>query len=416
VLLGLAGDSNVLPSTVYLEGFGQGSYSRLDVKAYQGLIGAIATDHLPVVMPRYIYSYVGTPDSLGGRLSVDTGVFNVIRDTGTNTRRANLTVNWERPFQGSLGDLWKITVHGDTAAYDASQLNEQPNFGLRHNIDTATAQPGVAVDFSWPFMRDSGSWGTQLIEPKLQLVLQPRTGDSQFQRIPNEDSLSFEFSDANLFGFNRFSGIDRLEGNSRINAALHSAWYLGGTLIDGLVGQSYQTGTDNMFPVSSGLHDAVSDIVARVSISPARWLDLTYRTRLDKQSLNTKMADATMSVGTDKFRLTGGYLYSTFDPYFFYDTVQPPSAGSSYFSPRNEITAAVSSKWEHYRFSLSARRNLATNEMIYYGASAAYEDECFIFDVRFARRFTSLLDDHGSTSVLFFFTFKTVGQFGYRAL
>ena len=416
VLLGLEGDSNVLPSNIYLEGFGQGSYSRLDVKGYQGLVTQISTAKLPLVLPRYIYSYTGTPDRLGGWLSVDTGVFNVVRTSGTNTRRANLTLNWERPFQGAVGDLWKITVHGDAAAYAASQFNEQPNYGLRHNIDTAQAQPGVAVDVSWPWMRDAGSWGTQLIEPKLQLVVQPRTGDSQLARIPNEDSLSFEFSDANLFGFNRFQGIDRLEGGTRLNAALHGAWYLGGTLLDGLVGQSYQTGPDNMFPASSGLHDTVSDIVARASFTPTRWLDLTYRTRLDKQSLNTRMADSTISLGTDKFRLTGGYLYSTFDPFFFYDTPQPVPTSSGFFTPRNEATAEVSSRWEHYRFSLSARRNLATNQMIYYGATAAYEDECFILDVRFTRRFTSLLNDHGSTALLFYFTFKTIGQVGYRAI
>jgi LPS-assembly protein len=416
ILLGLAGDSNMLPSNIYLEGFGQGSYSRVDVKAYQGLTTAISTDRLPVVLPRYVYSYIGTPDRFGGILSVDTGLFNVVRDDGTNTRRANLSLNWERPFQGPVGDLWKVTLHADSAAYDASQFNEQPNFGLRHNIDTAQAQPGIAVDFSWPFMRDAGTWGTQLIEPKLQLILSPRTGDSQLTKIPNEDSFSFEFSDANLFGFNRFTGIDRLEGGTRLNAAIHGAWYMGGTLLDGLIGQSYQTGTDNMFPVSSGLHDSVSDIVARASFSPTRWLDLTYRTRLDKDSFVTRMADASASVGTDKLRVSGGYLYTTFDPYFFYDAPQPVPVGSGFFIPRNEITASISSKWDHYRFSLSARRNLATNQMIDYGATAAYEDECFILDVRFTRRYTSLLDDHGSTALLFYFTFKTIGQFGYRAI
>lgn len=76
----------------------------------------------------------------------------------------------------------------------------------------------------------------------------------------------------------------------------------------------------------------------------------------------------------------------------------------------------LTSRWGHYRFSLSARRNLATNQMIYYGATAAYEDECFILDLRFTRRYTSLLNDHGSTALLFFFTFKTVGQVGYRAI
>ncbi len=416
VLLGLAGDSNVLPSNVWLEGFGEGSYSRLDSKAYQGLISQVATAQLPVVLPRYMYSYIGTPDILGGRTSVDTGMFNVMRDVGTSTRRANLTLEWERPFQGVVGDMWKITLHGDAAAYDASQFNEQPNFGPKRSVETAQAEPGIAVDFSWPWMRDSGSWGTQLIEPKLQLVVQPRTGDSQFQRVPDEDSLGFEFSDANLFGFNRFLGIDRLEGGTRLNVALHTAWYLGGTVFDGLVGQSYQAGVDNMFPESSGLHDSVSDIVARVSVTPTRWLDVVYRTRLDKSTGQIKMADAIMSVGTDKLRIAGGYLYSTFDPYFFYDNPQPLPSTSPFFDPRNEATLSLTSKWDHYRFSLSARRNLSTNQMIYYGATAAYEDECFVVDVRFTRRFTSLLNDNGSTALLFYFTFKTIGQFGYRAI
>src|ERR1700722_2852569 len=416
ILLGLAGDSNVLPSNIYLEGFGEGSYTRFDLKGYQGLVTQIATDKFPVVLPRYVYSYVGTPDDWGGRLSVDTGMFNVIRDDGTNTRRASLSLNWERPFQGLVGDLWKVTLHGDSAAYDASQFNLQPNYGLRHNIDTAQAQPGVAVDVTWPWMRDSGSWVTHLSEPPLQLVVQPRTGDSQLQRIPNEDSLDFEFSDANLFGFNRFTGVDRLEGGTRLNAALHGAWYLGGTVIDGLVGQSYQTGTDNLFPVGSGLHDSVSDIVARASFSPAPWLDLTYRTRLDKQTLNTRLGDAPMTLGTNNLRLVGGYLYSTFDPFFFYDTPTPPPPTSGFFAPRNEATALLTSAWGHYRFSLSARRNLSTNQMVYYGATVAYEDECFIVDVRFNRRFTTLLGDNGSTALLVFFTFKTIGQVGYRAI
>jgi LPS-assembly protein len=416
VLLGLSGDSTVLPSNLYLEGFGEGSYSRLDVKAYQGLITQVATAKLPVVLPRYEYSYIGTPDDLGGRLSVDTGFFNVLRDDGTNTRRASLSLNWERPFQGPVGDLWSVTLHGDAAAYDASQFDEQPNYGLRHNIDTAQGQPGVAVDVRWPLMRDAGSWGTQLIEPHLQLVVQPRTGDSEFQRTPNEDSLGFEFTDANLFGFNRFLGIDRLEGDTRLNAALHGAWYLGGTVLDGLVGQSYQAGTDNMFPKGSGLHDSVSDIVARATFTPTPWLSVNYRTRLDKSSLNTRFADGTVSVGTDKFRLTGGYLYTTFNPYFFYDNPLPLPSTSGYFDPRNEATAGLSSHWGNYRFTLTARRNLATNQMIYYGASVAYEDECFILDVRFTRRFTALAGDNGSTALLFFFTFKTIGQFGYRAM
>ena len=58
----------------------------------------------------------------------------------------------------------------------------------------------------------------------------------------------------------------------------------------------------------------------------------------------------------------------------------------------------------------------ARNQMVAVGADAAYENECFIFDVLLYRRYTSINNDHGSTALLFQFTFKTLGQIGYRAL
>ena len=252
---GLTGDPNILSSQLYLEGFGDGSYTRLDSKFYQALNTVIDTSALPIVLPRYEYSFVGTPDSLGGRFSLETGAFNVIRTEGaTSTRRASLTMDYERPFSGLLGDQWKITLHGDAAAYDASDLNGIPNFSTYNNVDTARALPQVAVDFHWPFARDGGSWGTQLIEPIVQVIVAPQTGNSQVNRYPNEDSLDFEFTDANLFGFNRFTGIDRLDGGERANVAMHGAWYLGGVTFDGLVGQVYRTNKDDS--VSRGIRAA----------------------------------------------------------------------------------------------------------------------------------------------------------------
>ncbi len=50
------------------------------------------------------------------------------------------------------------------------------------------------------------------------------------------------------------------------------------------------------------------------------------------------------------------------------------------------------------------------------GVRATYEDECFIFDAVFNRRFTSLNGDSGSSLFLFQISLKTVGQFGFHAL
>lgn len=414
--LDLTGSLNLLPSTLYVEGFGQGAYSRLDVMSYQTLSTRISDNQLPLAAPRYVYSFVGQPDGWGGRLSVDATAFNLLRGAGTDTRRASLSASWERPFTGPLGDRWKITLHTDAAAYDALQDNNQPNFGQPGRIDTARALPQIAIDLRWPFARDSGAWGIQLLEPMAQLILAPRAGNSQFWRIPNEDSFDFDFSDANLFGFNRFPGIDRMEGGSRLNAALHGAWYLGGTTFDGLVGQSYRTYRDDLFPTASGLHDRVSDVVARGTFSPTHWLDLTYRTRLDARTMASRMVDTVASVGTQRFRVTGGYTYSAFNPYTYYQQAAPPPTGSTYYKPRNEVSVTVSSGWEHYRVSAFARRDLAANEMVAYGGDLIYEDECFILDLKFNRRYTTYLYENGATTLLLQFTLKTIGQFGYRAL
>ena len=197
---------------------------------------------------------------------------------------------------------------------------------------------------------------------------------------------------------------------------MHGAWYLGGTTFDGLIGQSYQTKPDNLFPEASGLHDDVSDVVARATIAPTSWLNLSYRTRLDHRDLATRFADALASVSAPHFTVSGGYIYTTFDPYTYFDQPAPPPAGNAFFIPRNEVSLGTTTNWGKYRFNGWVRRDLQTNQMVAVGADAVYEDECFIFDLRYYRRYTSFNGDNGSTTLLVQLTFKTVGQFGFNAL
>jgi LPS-assembly protein len=412
----LSGDANILTSQAFVEGFGEGAYTRLDARAYQGLSNTIVDSQLPVVMPRYVYNYVGQLDQLGGRFSATAGAFNVVRTVGTNTQRANLTLDWERPATGPLGDLWKLTLHGDAATYNATRLNQQPNFSTADANSTTRALPQFAVDARWPFVRDSGSWGSQVIEPRVQLVVAPRAGDSQLTQIPNEDSLDLEFTDQNLFGFNRFPGIDRLEGGQRINAAMQGTWYLGGTTFDAFIGQSYQSQADLMMPVSSGLRDTVSDIVGRISFAPTTWLNLTYRTRLDKNSGQTRFGDALATVGGSLLQVSAGYIYTTYNPYNFYNQAPPPPASSGYTTPRNEITLGADSRFSSYHLGAYVRRDLTLGQFVNVGANVAYEDECYILQGLLYKRYTSINGDNGSTTVLLQMTFKTIGQFGYRAL
>ncbi len=419
------GIDDLLASQVYLEGFGQGAYSRADMRAYQGLSSRYVSAQLPYVLPRYEYDFVGEPDALGGRFSLNTQDFNVYREQGTNTQRASLSMNWERPATGAFGELYKLVLHVDSAAYHASQLDQQPSWGPVNMADSAQGMPTAAVNMRWPFSRDIGRWGTQVIEPIVQIIGAPygsgygigtRPDGTTFVNslIPNEDSFGVEFTDANLFSLNRFPGIDRLEGGPRAAAALHGAWYLpSGAVIDGLIGQSYRTKRDNAFPTGSGLEDRVSDVVARQTFTPNAYLDLTARERFDHRNFNVRFADALASFGPSWLRFNAGYLYDTFNPILYYD--QPPT-GNFLGTPRNEVSVGVNTAFGHYRLGASARRDIQTGKMVSAGVSGTYEDECFAFTTTFFRRYTSLDGDDGASTILFQITLKTVGTFGYHAL
>ena len=406
--------SSVLTSQLFVEGFGVGAYTRLDARAYQGLVDTIKQSRLPYVLPRYQYSFFGQPDALGGRFTLETQNFNVFREQGTITQRAAVSLGWQRPFRGAFGEVYNLTLRTDAAGYVAHHLNQSPNFSSVNSAETARAQPTVALEMRWPLLRDGGASGTQIIEPIVQLLAGPNTGSSRNQRIPNEDSLDFEFTDSNLFALNRFSGIDRQEGGLRANVALHANWtFANGAILDGLVGQSFRAHRDDTFPVGSGLERKASDIVARATFSPVDWFDLTGRARFDNRNAKVKFADGVAGVGRPWLRVTAGYLYSTVNPYALYDQATVPA---SYFTPRNEGTLGVSTAIGHYRLAGYARRDLNAPRMVSTGVRATYEDECFIFDLNFNRRYTSVNGDKGSTLVLFQLTFKTVGQFGFNAL
>ncbi len=403
---------NVLNTSAYVEGFGEGGYARLSASSYQGVNSTVTNSELPFVAPRYQYSYFGLPDAAGGRLSVDSNDYNVVRTVGTNDERANLNVQWERPGIGAWGDVWSVTARVESAAYNAYDLNQQPNFAQVDNTTTVRVQPTLALKLSWPLLRAEASGASEVIEPIVQLIAAPNTGGSTYAKVPNEDSLAPEFTDTELFSLNRFQGVDRQEGGLRMNIGLHGTWTTKVGVFDGLIGQSYRLHPDDTFAGYVGLGRHASDIVGRISYTPSSWFDLTTRARVDHQSFDIHFAEAVASVGPQLLRVTGGYLYTPDTPYFL--DAQPAQGDPN--EPRNEVQAGISSHFGRWRVSGYATRDLEHSQMVYAGADGAWENECAIVELKFTRRYTSIDNDHGSTTVLVQITLKTVGEFGFKAL
>jgi LPS-assembly protein len=122
-----------------------------------------------------------------------------------------------------------------------------------------------------------------------------RPNESGVGKLPNEDSQSFIFSDANLFSINKFSGYDRVEGGTRINYGIqYTAQFNRGGYVNVLFGQSYQLLGANSYALpdpantglDSGLDKRASDYVARLTFQPNSTYTFISRFRFDEQTFD----------------------------------------------------------------------------------------------------------------------------------
>lgn len=405
------GARRVLPSSVYTEGFWDtDAYVRVDARAYQGLRSTDQISQIPLVLPN-IYADWIYRDPWGGRLTLDTSNFAVFRTQGTDTRRLASRISYALPATDSLGGVWAFRMQGDLAGYNFDQLNLPPNNVTSTPFNGSSAQGNIrtAVDWRMPFIRPAGVWGHQIIEPRIQFVAGPLTG--QQTRIPNEDSIDFEFNDGNLFALNRFAGRDRQEGGTRVDYALRGAWYFpNGGQFESLVGQSYRIQNDGgPFYYNSGVENRGSDVVGRLRMMPVPWLEFLGRGRFAADTFERRALDFSSSAMLGRTTLTGGYFYTVAAPY-----ITP-------VTDREELYAGFSQRIaQNWRMSAFGRYGLNTGRPVAAALTAAYEDDCFLFEARFIRRFAedpTTGRQYSSNSMLMLrLTLRTVADFGFRAL
>jgi len=398
-----------LSSGAYLEGFwGTEGYARLETRFYQALSVLGDTSTIPFVLPAASGDYAFAPDRWGGSLTIDGAAYSIFRGTGTDTRRTGARARYELPMLGPNGEVVTVRNELDVMAGWVDGLSASPSFGdaaadgLWHRAHIRSA-----VDWRLPLVREAGDWGAHLIEPRIQLVTGPQTGAQA--RFPNEDSLDLEFTDATLFRLNRFAGRDRLEGGTRVDAALRSAWlFPNGGQLEALAGRSYRLHEDQTFPTGSGLEKNASDWVGRLRVAPAPWLELLGRTRLDGENFEPRLWETSVALTGARSRFSLGYLST--DPAPLTETPK-----------REEVAVGGGFQLDQYwRVSASNRYDIARDRASGYSVALTYEDECLVFDTRFAR--SRAIDPStqreiaSGTLLLFRVTLKTIGDLGVRAL
>ena len=385
-----------LTSNLFAEAFRGRDYASANAYAFQGLQKTDNPGQSPFVAPFMEYSHIGTPNSFGAYSSLNGSLLALTRNDGVDTRRGSVEGGWHVPYVAPYGNVFTLdaTVRGDLYQVSSQPVPDEPggaDSGFRSRLF-----PQLGLGWKLPMARQHGTL-SETFTPLAQVYTAPNGGNPW--DIPNEDSVDPEFDELNLFSPNRYPGIDRVEGGTRVSYG--GQWGIygpdgGGT--DAFLGQSYRFSGDDTFAPGSGLEDHLSDYVGRIRILPTRNVRLSYRTRLDKENLSQKRSEVGVDVGPPALRATANYV-------FFDNNV------SSQFAARQEISGSVLAKFDrNWKGGLVARHDIEQSELRSVGMQLTYDCECFTFDTILRRDYYQDRDLEPSTAVLFRLTFKTLGD------
>lgn len=395
---------DTLENKFYVEGFRGRSYAAANAYYFSGLRSTDSLGKTPLVLPQLDYNFQGEPGRFGNQWIVDAGFLSITRTDGTDSRRLSSIAKWEIPHTTRHGAIYRAFTSLQTDAYLADDVIDTNNTNRVLSGFSYRLFPQAGIDWRFPLARKDRVL-TQMVEPIVGVILSP-TGKNTV-RIPNEDSVSFEFDDTNLFSQNRFGGIDRVEGGPRVNYGLSSGVYgrRGGSS-SFFIGQSFRFEENDNFSSDSGLNEHFSDLVGRVRIQPTPHIDALYRFRLSKDKFNARRNELAASAGAPVFKINVNYL--SIDQQNLIDTQDPEGD----FRDREEITIGFSSKLkDRWGIGLNTRRDLTNGGgSRRHGAFLSYEDECFVFRTDYSKTFTQDRDVDPTDTIFIRFALKTLGE------
>jgi LPS-assembly protein len=431
-------------SRAYLEGFP--SNGSLDVNAYvfQPLQPGIVDSTQPIVLPVVNRNWVFQPDVIGGTLKVNTNLLDIQREVGTQTRRLSLSSEWDRTFRDGLGGEYKFqaSLRGDAYSVDDLSNQSNPDLPSRYFSQNGLAPvervpydfyavrgfPQVGLTWNYPLVH-RGTDYTFLVQPTAATFVGPSSGNRRI--IPDEDSLGYEFRDSDLFRPDRMQGYDLLDTGQRVDYGLNLAAYpnTGGSYRM-LIGQSYRAEPNPFLLPGSGADQRLSDVVGRVTLTPASYLDLIYRFRLDKDTLSNRLQEVGFNAGPTNFRFGANFFLIPAE--LPSDLITVPGSGQTIlYGKREQVTFNATAKLTRY-WSLTGSEtlNLTNSTNIVDGVAqpqsnstslnatlaATYQDECMAFIASISQSGIRNGDVTPGYSVLLSIVFKNIGEIGGNVL
>ncbi len=378
-----------LNSRMFLEGVGQGRYDRtyamLEGMTFQDLRldlqnqPAVDT-RTPFILPEAYFAHETDPMWMDSRFQHAFAMRSLNRSGSTNSHLAHFKSAWEVPYTTPNGHVFGFTASLRGDAYSIGDFQPTPAYGGETEYQTRLI-PESILSWRYPLLRRNDH-STLLVEPRVELAASPAGNNPDI--IPNEDSQVEEFSAANLFEPNRYSGYDRVETGPRANYGVSSTLMLDeGYEYTAFLGQSYHWTHDFGQMFSANPNTSYSDYVGMLGAAHDL-MDIAYRFRVDADNLEVKRNEI------------NGWL--KLDPIYFMaeftQLVDDPN-----LNDREEIFAGLTYLLdEQWSLTAGGRRNLLSDSMINARANLMYQNECLRVITAIDRQFTRDRDIEPNTS------------------
>jgi LPS-assembly protein len=433
-------------SHAYLQGFDPTGGTDVDAYLFQPLTPGLGDATQPIVLPVINRDWQSQPDALGGRWNINANLLDIVREVGTQTRRASVGSVWNTTLRDGIGGQYELSASVRADGYSVDDLSQASNPDLPNeyfsingapplkpigdSLIAGRVFPQLGLKWSYPLIR-RGDELTELVEPIVGVYAGPDGGNRT--DIPDEDSQSFQFRDSNLFEPDRLAGYDVLDTGQRVDYGTKFGLYdKDGGSYHMLIGQSLRAQTNAFLPPDSGAEQRVSDIVGGVTLAPNPYLDLVYHFRLDSATLASHYQEIGVSAGPQNLRLGVNYLLIPAQQQS--DVVTDPIDGATeniIYGKREQLIFSANTKLTRY-WSLNGQETVnltdsanivngvttpqSSSTNLYATLSAIYQDECMAFIGSITQSGIRSGDVTPGVSVLFSIVFKNLGEIGGNVL
>jgi LPS-assembly protein len=389
-----------LENHAYLQGIDGRTYFTADAYAFKDLRLGGLPGQTPLVLPQIEGNYAFVPGAVGGLVNLKGSFLSLSRSRGTDVRRFTGSLDWQRTFTLSNGQVITGFASVRSDLYFIHDFDAASTIGTTATIASVTGTtsgnnttrgrvlPEAGLEWHWPFVKQYSNF-QHIIEPIVQFIYAPKGGNTPV--IPNEDSQSFEFDESNLFSRDRFTGYDRWEDGPRLNYGLRTAAFWGtDSSAEILIGQSHRFLDRSPFGAGTGLEEKGSDIVGAVIFRPRSYIELSHRFRLDNNSFDYQRNESSVSLYF--WRVTANATYTSItgnDKTLLSNSLEA-------FSVATQFRLA-----DHWTLSAATQRDLTNDRTISRQIGIGYLNECISFNVLYRQDYTSDRDITPSSSVVF---------------